>query len=278
MRCRHRAAAAEYRDLRIAECNYRKLAGGFASAEAPAVARACGDLMLHVRHETGSNRLVVGFEGLLNNTGVDSIVRAVALIPAADMVVLNLGKATLRTWWCSTWGRRPRSATGSWSSWLTRWHRREGSSTFRVFACIKNVCSATSRDRRPVPTDACGGRLGGDRRAAIAVPPLRRDQVDLLGRMLVDWPQERVVLTGGAGFLGNHVVEGLRERGCKQIVCPRSREYDLVQMVLPWPSTEWIDPARPPVRRPQSDRGARARSSHRLGGGCFVRHVFSWDP
>jgi nucleoside-diphosphate-sugar epimerase len=48
--------------------------------------------------------------------------------------------------------------------------------------------------------------------------------------MVVDWPQERVVLTGGAGFLGNHVVEGLRERGCKQIVCPRSREYDLVQM------------------------------------------------
>jgi hypothetical protein len=47
--------------------------------------------MVHVRHETGSNRLVVGFEGLLNNTGVDSIVRAV---PAADMVVLNLGKAT----------------------------------------------------------------------------------------------------------------------------------------------------------------------------------------
>jgi hypothetical protein len=56
--------------------------------------RACGDLMLHVRHETGSNRLVVGFEGLLNNAGVDSIVRAVALIPVADMVVLNLGKAT----------------------------------------------------------------------------------------------------------------------------------------------------------------------------------------
>src|SRR5258708_33911294 len=50
--------------------------------------------MLHVRHETGSNHLVVGLEGLLNNTGVDSIVRAVALIPAADMVVLNLGKAT----------------------------------------------------------------------------------------------------------------------------------------------------------------------------------------
>jgi hypothetical protein len=48
--------------------------------------------------------------------------------------------------------------------------------------------------------------------------------------MVVDWPQERVVVTGGAGFLGNHVVEGLRERGCKQIVCPRSREYDLVQM------------------------------------------------
>jgi len=39
---------------------------------------------------------------------------------------------------------------------------------------------------------------------------------------------KRVVVTGGAGFLGSFVVEKLRERGCRDIVVPRSREYDLV--------------------------------------------------
>jgi GDP-L-fucose synthase len=38
----------------------------------------------------------------------------------------------------------------------------------------------------------------------------------------------RVVVTGGAGFLGSVVVEGLRARGCREIVVPRSQEYDLV--------------------------------------------------
>jgi GDP-L-fucose synthase len=38
----------------------------------------------------------------------------------------------------------------------------------------------------------------------------------------------RVVVTGGAGFLGSFVVEGLRARGCREIVVPRSQEYDLV--------------------------------------------------
>jgi GDP-L-fucose synthase len=39
--------------------------------------------------------------------------------------------------------------------------------------------------------------------------------------------ERRVVVTGGAGFLGSVVVGLLRERGCKEIVVPRSREYDL---------------------------------------------------
>lgn len=44
------------------------------------------------------------------------------------------------------------------------------------------------------------------------------------------WSNSRVVVTGGAGFLGSFVVEQLRARGCAQIVVPRSKEYDLVQM------------------------------------------------
>ena len=41
---------------------------------------------------------------------------------------------------------------------------------------------------------------------------------------------KRVVVTGGAGFLGRHVVRKLGERGCREILVPRSRDYDLVRM------------------------------------------------
>ena len=41
------------------------------------------------------------------------------------------------------------------------------------------------------------------------------------------WTNKRVVVTGGAGFLGAHVVKKLRERGCKNIIVPRSKDYDL---------------------------------------------------
>ncbi len=44
------------------------------------------------------------------------------------------------------------------------------------------------------------------------------------------WPTKRVVVTGGAGFLGSFVVQQLREKGCRDIVVPRSRDYNLVQM------------------------------------------------
>ena len=44
------------------------------------------------------------------------------------------------------------------------------------------------------------------------------------------WQGKRVVVTGGAGFLGSFVVQQLQAKGCRDVFVPRSREYDLVQM------------------------------------------------
>jgi GDP-L-fucose synthase len=35
-----------------------------------------------------------------------------------------------------------------------------------------------------------------------------------------------VVVTGGAGFLGRYVIEGLQRCGCRRIEVPRIEEYD----------------------------------------------------
>jgi len=41
------------------------------------------------------------------------------------------------------------------------------------------------------------------------------------------WQHKRVVVTGGAGFLGSHIVHELQARGCNAIIVPRQRDYDL---------------------------------------------------
>ena len=42
-----------------------------------------------------------------------------------------------------------------------------------------------------------------------------------------NWSTKRVVITGGAGFVGQYLVENLRKAGCKEISIPRKADCDL---------------------------------------------------
>jgi len=69
---------------------------------------------------------------------------------------------------------------------------------------------------------------------ALAVRIIR--EMELAGR--------RVLVTGGAGFLGRQVVNVLRQRGCADIVVPRKRDYDLTHEPV---VTTLLDQVRPEV-------------------------------
>lgn len=43
------------------------------------------------------------------------------------------------------------------------------------------------------------------------------------------WKDRRVIVTGGAGFLGSYVIEKLKERGCNNIFVPLVEDYDLTK-------------------------------------------------
>jgi len=64
------------------------------------------------------------------------------------------------------------------------------------------------------------------------------------GSMPLSLDRKSIVVTGGAGFLGRHVVAELDRHGAKQVFVPRRREFDLVRGDA---ARRLLDHARPDV-------------------------------
>jgi GDP-L-fucose synthase len=45
--------------------------------------------------------------------------------------------------------------------------------------------------------------------------------------MMAFWADRKVLVTGGAGFLGTYVVRNIMAQGCRTVIVPRSRDHDL---------------------------------------------------
>ena len=65
------------------------------------------------------------------------------------------------------------------------------------------------------------------RAPSVPIDSARLRSVALAGGVDMDLADKRVLVTGGAGFLGRHLVAQLQAAGCGHVIVPRSREVDL---------------------------------------------------
>ena len=56
----------------------------------------------------------------------------------------------------------------------------------------------------------------------------------------LDLRSKRILVTGGGGFLGRHILNQLVSEGCRSVTAPRRREFDLTD------ATMEPDPGPPP--------------------------------
>ncbi len=61
---------------------------------------------------------------------------------------------------------------------------------------------------------------------------MQSDMKSFSGQESSFWADQKVIVTGGAGFLGTYVVDKLRRRGAKEIIIPRIEKYDLTEIQL----------------------------------------------